>query len=112
MSFICFTQIHYLQCLAPPWEQNLCLESNEIHNFGRGLPVLHHYAFSFSYIHVVEEKVIFCFFFKLVNFHTFYPAPKTPGGKLLHFLPRPQEERKPEIHTLCPPCLKDASLQI
>jgi hypothetical protein len=71
---------HYISCLAPPWGQNLYPKDNEIHNFGRGLPALHHHAFSFSYIHVhvVSEKKIFQ---KLVNFDTFCPAPKAPGGK-------------------------------
>jgi hypothetical protein len=34
-----------------------------------------------------------------VNFDTFCPAPKAPGG------------RKPEIHNSCPPCPKDASIK-
>ena len=31
-------------------------KENEIHNFGRHIPALHHCAFSFSYIHVVSEE--------------------------------------------------------
>jgi hypothetical protein len=80
-----------------PWGQNLYPEDNEIHNFGRSLPALHHHAFSFSYIHVVSEKNIF---YQLVNFDTFCPAPKPKGV------------RKPEIHNLCPPCPNNASNQI
>jgi hypothetical protein len=45
--------------LAPPWGQNLYYEDNEIHNFSKRLPALHHHALSFSYIHVVSEKKIF-----------------------------------------------------
>jgi hypothetical protein len=95
MSFISFTHTHFIPCLAPPWEQNLYPEDNEIHNFGRGFPALHLQAFSFSYIYVVSEKI-----FLIVNFDTFCPAPKAPGG------------RKPEINNLCPPCPKEASCQI
>jgi hypothetical protein len=73
--------------LAPPRGQNLYPKGNEIHNFGRGFPALHHHAFSFSYIHVVSEKKMFL---KLINIDTLCPAPKAPGG------------RKPEIHNLCP----------
>jgi hypothetical protein len=93
MSFSSFTHTNYLPCLAPPWGQNLYPVDNEIHNFGRDLPALYHHAFSFSYIHVVSEKI-----FK--------------KGQLWHFLPRPKGPRgcrKPEIHNLWPPCLKDAS---
>jgi hypothetical protein len=30
---------------------------NEIYNFGRGLPALHYYAFSFHYKCAVQEKI-------------------------------------------------------
>jgi hypothetical protein len=82
--------------LAPPWGLKLYPEDNKIHNFGRNLPALHHHAFSFSYIHVVLEKI---FFFKL-SILTLLPHLKAPGG------------RKPENQNLCPPCPKDASYQI
>jgi hypothetical protein len=62
---------HYTSCLAPPWGQNLYPEDNEVHNFSKGLPSLHHHAFSFSYIHVVSEKI----FYKLVKFDTFCTTP-------------------------------------
>ena len=52
-------------------------KENEIHNFGRHIPALHHCAFSFSYIHVVSEEDLKK---KLVNFDTFYLAPWAPGG--------------------------------
>ena len=32
-------------------------KENEIHNFCRHIPALHHRAFSSSYIHVVSEEV-------------------------------------------------------
>jgi hypothetical protein len=80
---------------GPTLGQNLYPKDDEIHNFSKGLPSLHHHAFSFSYIHVVSEKKIF--FLKMANFDTFRPAPWAPGG------------RKPEIHNLCPTCPKDTS---
>jgi hypothetical protein len=49
----------YIRSMAPPWGQNLYPKDHEIHNLGRGLPALHHHAFSFSCIHVVSEKMIF-----------------------------------------------------
>jgi hypothetical protein len=82
---------------GPTLGENLYTGDNESHNFDRDLPALYRHAFIFSYIHVVSEKKIFQ---KLVNFDTFCPAPKAPGG------------RKPEINNLCPPCPKDASYQI
>jgi hypothetical protein len=74
--------------LAPPWGQNLYPKDNEIHNFGRGLPALHHHALSFSYIHVVSEKI---FFFKNWSILTLFAPPQ-----------RPQEGRISEINNLCP----------
>jgi hypothetical protein len=39
---------------GPSWGHNS--EDNEIHNFGKGLPALHHHAFNFSYIDAVSKK--------------------------------------------------------
>jgi hypothetical protein len=64
------------KCLAPPWGQNLYPEVNEIHSFGRGLPALHHHAFSFSYIHVVSEKI----FFLNWSILTLFALPQRPKG--------------------------------
>jgi hypothetical protein len=66
-----------ISCLAPPWGQNLYPKDNEIHNFSKGLPSLHHHAFSFSYIHVVSEKKIF---FKIGQMWHFLPHPIGPRG--------------------------------
>jgi hypothetical protein len=63
---------------------NLYPEDNEIHKFSRRLPVLHHHAFSLSYIRVISQKKIF---FKKRSILTLF-AP----------LQRPQGGRKPEIH--------------
>jgi hypothetical protein len=60
--------------LDPPWEQNLYPKDNEIHNFGRHLPALHCHAFSFSYIHLVSEKI----FFKKLVILTLFAPPKRP----------------------------------
>jgi hypothetical protein len=87
---------YYIPYLVPPRGQNHYPEDNEMHNFGRGLPALHHHAFSFSYIHVVSEKI----FFQNWSILTLFAPPQ-----------RPQGGRKPEIHNLCPPCPNDA-LQI
>jgi hypothetical protein len=66
--------------LAPPGGrgggQNLYPEDNEIHNFGRDLPALHHHAFSFSYIHVVSEKN----FFLNSSILTLFAPPQRPRG--------------------------------
>jgi hypothetical protein len=64
--------------LAPPWGQNLYIEDNEIHNFGSGLPDLHHHAFRFSYIHIVSEKNLF----KKKNWSilTLFALPQRPHG--------------------------------
>jgi hypothetical protein len=48
---------YYTSCLALPRGQNRYPKDNEIHNFVRGRPALHHHAFSFSNIHVVSEKI-------------------------------------------------------
>jgi hypothetical protein len=64
--------------LALPWGQNLYPKDNEIHNFGRGLPALHHHAFSFSYIHVVSEKKIF--FLRIGQFCHILPCPTEYRG--------------------------------
>ena len=74
-------------------------KENEIHNFGRHIPPLHHCAFSFSYIHVVSEEVFF-FFLNWLILTLFAPPHGAQGG------------RKPEFHNLCPPCPKDTSYQI
>jgi hypothetical protein len=60
--------------LALPWGQNLYPKDNEINNFGRGRPALHYHAFSYSYIHVVSDKIIF--FKDFVNFD----RPTEPRG--------------------------------
>jgi hypothetical protein len=83
------------KCLAPPWWQNLYPEDNKIHKFSRGLPALHHHAFSFSYIHVVSEKISFLKKWSILALFALPHRPK--GGK------------KPEIHNLSCPCPKDAS---
>ena len=51
-------------------------KENEIHNFGRHIPALHHCAFSFSYIHVVSEED----FKKIGQFWHFLPCPMGPRG--------------------------------
>lgn len=40
-----------------PWSQNLYLGGHEIYYFGRNLPALYHYAFSFSFRCVTVEKM-------------------------------------------------------
>jgi hypothetical protein len=61
--------------MAPPWGQNHYPEDNEIHNFGGGLPALHHHTFSFSYVRIFSEKKN-CFY----NFFLLYPPPQRPQG--------------------------------
>ena len=73
--------------------QNLFPEDHQIYNFGRGLPALHHYAFSFSQTCVVIKKKIF------ENWSLFAPT-------------HPQGCKRPDIFNLCSPCPKDASYQI
>ena len=73
-------------------------KENEIHNFGRHIPALHHRAFSFSYIHLVSSED---FFLKNWSILTLFTLPHGPQGG-----------RKPEIHNLYPPCPKDTSYQI
>jgi hypothetical protein len=43
MTFISFSHTHYIPCLTLPWEQNINVEENEIHNIGWGLPALQHH---------------------------------------------------------------------
>jgi hypothetical protein len=59
---------------GPTLGQNVNPRDNEIHNFGRGLPVLHRHAFSVSCIYVVSEKNIFLII-----------------GQFWHILPHPTE---------------------
>jgi hypothetical protein len=73
-----YQEVKNVQYLAPPWGQNLCPGGHEIHNFGRGLPALHHHAFSFSCTSVVVEKMIFE---NWSIFGSFCPAPKAPRGQ-------------------------------
>ena len=97
MFFKCFTHIHYVPSLAPPWGQNPYPGDHQIYNFGKGIPALHHYAFGFSQTFVVVKKKIF----KNWSFWgSFCPAPRPQGGKI------------PEIYNLSAPCPKDASYQI
>jgi hypothetical protein len=69
-----YSYILYIKC-GPAMGQNLYSKDNEIHNFGRSLPAVHHHVFSFLYIRVVSEKE---YFSKLVNFYTFCPASNAP----------------------------------
>jgi hypothetical protein len=57
MLFQCFAHKHYISSLAPPWGQKRYPEDYEFHNFGRGLPALHHHAFSFSSTSAVVENI-------------------------------------------------------
>jgi hypothetical protein len=43
--------------LASPWGQNHYPENYKFHNFGRGLPALHHDAYRFSSTYAVVEKI-------------------------------------------------------
>jgi hypothetical protein len=66
----------------PPWVQNLYPEDiSEIHNFGRGIPALHHHGFSFSYIHVVSEEI----FLKIGLFSLFARHQQPQGTEVLQF---------------------------
>ena len=71
-------KLEMFKCFAPPWGQNLNPRDNEKHNFGRGLPALHHHAFSFSSTCAVVEKKIFG---NWSNLSSFCPALKAPGGQ-------------------------------
>jgi hypothetical protein len=86
MLSISFTYTHYIPCLTPPWGQNLYPKDNEMHNFGRHIPVLHHHAFRFFfffYIHVVSED----FFFKLSNLTLFAPPQGVGNLKFTIYAP-------------------------
>jgi hypothetical protein len=67
-----------MSCLAPPWGQSRYPEDYKFHNFGGGLPALHHHAFSFSFTCAVVEKKIFKNWSILGSF---CPAPIAPGGQ-------------------------------
>ena len=95
--FISKTLIHYVPSLAPPWGQNPYPGDHQIYNFGRGLPALHHHAFSFSQACAVIKKKIFEYWSLLGSF---CPAPRAPGCKRF------------EIYNLCAPCPKNTSYQI
>ena len=58
--------------------ENRYPEDYKFHNFGRGLPALHHHAFSFSSTCAVVEKKIFE---NWSNLRSFCPALKAPGGQ-------------------------------
>ena len=92
MIFKCFTYKHYVPSLTPPWGQNPYPGDHQIYKNGRGLPALHHHAFSFSQACVVVNKKIF-----------------ENWSLLGSFCPRPQGYKRPEIYNLCAPCPKDAS---
>jgi hypothetical protein len=62
--------------LAPSWGQNLYHEENEIHNFGRGLPALHHYVLSLSSTCAVVEKI----FENLSILNSFVPPSRPQWG--------------------------------
>ena len=64
--------------MAPPWGQSHYPEDYKFHNFGRGLPALHHHAFGFSFTCAVVEKKIFE---KWSILGSFCPALKAPGGQ-------------------------------
>jgi hypothetical protein len=49
----------YISYLARPWGQYRYPEDYEFHDFGRGLPALNHYPFSFCSTCAVVEKKIF-----------------------------------------------------
>jgi hypothetical protein len=66
------------KCFAPLLGQNLYPSDNEKQNFGRGLPALHHHAFSFSSTCAVVEKKIFE---NWSHLRSFCPALKAPGGQ-------------------------------
>ena len=79
MLFKCFTYKHYVPSLPPPplpWGQNPYPGDHQIHNFGKGIPALHHYAFGFSQTCAVVKKKIFENWSLLGSF---CPAPKAPG---------------------------------
>jgi hypothetical protein len=71
---------HYISCLALLWGQNLYPKDNEIHNFGRDLPALHHHAFSLIVLHTCsfrEED----FFLRIGQFWHILPRPTEPRGQ-------------------------------
>ena len=78
MLFKCFTYKHYVPSLPPPlpWGQNPYPGDHQIHNFGKGIPALHHYAFGFSQTCAVVKKKIFENWSLLGSF---CPTPKAPG---------------------------------
>ena len=63
--------------LTPPWGQNPYPGDHQIHNFGKGIPALHHYAFGFSQTCAVVKKKIFENWSLL---GTFCPAPTCCRG--------------------------------
>jgi hypothetical protein len=74
MLFQCFTHKHYIPSLTLPWGQNRYPEDYKFHNFSRGLPSLHHHAFSFSSTCAVVEKI----FENWSILGSFYPTLKAP----------------------------------
>ena len=71
-----YKKLKIFKCFVPPWRQNPYPGDHQIYNFGRGLPALYHYAFSFSQTCAVVEKKIFE---NSSLFGSFCPTPKAPG---------------------------------
>ena len=75
-----FFKCLHINTMYQVWpHQNLYPRDHQIYNFGRGLPALHHYAFSFSQTCVVVKKKIF------ENWSLFAPTPRPRGAKDLKF---------------------------
>ena len=70
----------YQVCPPLSWGQNPYPGDHQIHNFGKGIPALHHYAFGFSQTCAVVKKKIFENWSLLGSF---YPAPR--GARDLKF---------------------------
>jgi hypothetical protein len=68
--------IHYISYLTPPGGQNRYPEDYKFHNSGRGLPALHHHAFSF--LHISGCRVEDFENWSIVG--SICPAPKAPWG--------------------------------
>ena len=85
------------QVCPPPQVRTPTPGDHQIYDFGKGLPALHHYTFSFSKACADVEKNIFENWSLL---DSFCPTPRPHGCK------------RPEIYNLCAPCPEDASYQI
>ena len=75
MFFKCFTYKHYVPSLAQPWDQNPYPGDHQMYNLGKGLPALHHYAFSFSQTCAVVKKI-----FENCYFLAAFAPPQGPRG--------------------------------